>query len=90
MFCSREKSIGLKVIQQNEKSTQVYKQKLCIRGLVVIVVMGEMCNQGARKIIERSEKQLRQDRVSCINKTTVNTINNSRSRLASNRSRQVQ
>ena len=43
-------------------------------------------SQGARKIIEKAEKQLLQDRFRCINNTieaTVNTINNSRSRLAS-------
>ena len=43
-------------------------------------------NQVARKIIDKAEKQLLQDRVRCINKTieaTVNTINNSRSRLVS-------
>ena len=42
--------------------------------------------QGARKIIEKAEKQLLQDRVRFINKAieaTVNTINNSSSRLAS-------
>ena len=43
-------------------------------------------SQGARKIIENAEKQILQDRVRYINNTvnaTVNTINNSRSRLAS-------
>ena len=43
-------------------------------------------SQGARKIIENAERQLLQDRVKCINRTieaTTNTINNSRSRLAS-------
>ena len=43
-------------------------------------------NQGARKIIEKAEKQLLQDRVRCINKTieaSTNTTNNSRTRLAS-------
>ena len=43
-------------------------------------------SQGARKIIEKAEKQLLQDRVRCINKTieeSGNTINNSRSRLSS-------
>ena len=43
-------------------------------------------SQGAKKIIEKAEKQLLQDRVRCINKmieATVNTITNSRSRLAS-------
>ena len=43
-------------------------------------------SQGAGKIIEKAEKQLLQDRVRCINNTieaNVNTINNSRSRLAS-------
>ena len=42
--------------------------------------------QGARKIIQRAEKQLLQDSIRCINRTIEengNTINNSRSRLAS-------
>ena len=43
-------------------------------------------SQGARKIIEKAERQLLQDRVKCINRTieaTINIINNSRSSLAS-------
>ena len=43
-------------------------------------------SQGARKIIEKAQKQLLQDRVRCINNTkeaSINTINNSRTRLAS-------
>ena len=43
-------------------------------------------SQGTRKIIEKAEKQLLQDRVRCINNTIEangNTINNSRLRLAS-------
>ena len=93
MLCCREKSIGLKEIQQNDKSTQVFERKLWIRGLVVTVTMGKgvlrECNyknhrifslrcissnlvlvsvklrsscskisQGARKIIQKAEKQL--------------------------------
>ena len=46
MFCFRGKSIGLTVIQQNEKSTQIFKRKLWIRGLAAIGVMGEMCIKG--------------------------------------------
>ena len=57
--------------------------------VLVSVKLGSACNkitQRARKIIEKAEKQLLQDRVRCINNTieaTVNTNNNSRSRLAS-------
>ena len=43
-------------------------------------------SQEARKLIEKAERQLLQDRVKCINtaiEATINTINNSRSRLAS-------
>ena len=46
MFCSRENIIGLTVLQQNEKSTQIFKRKLWIRGLAAIVVMGEKCIEG--------------------------------------------
>ena len=43
-------------------------------------------SQGARKIIEKAQKQLLQNGVRCINNTieaSINTINNSRTRLAS-------
>ena len=53
---------------------------------VKLKVILQQCSQGARKIIEKAEKQLLQDRVRCINKTTEesgNTIINSRSRLMS-------
>ena len=46
MFCSREKLIGLNVIQQNEKSIQGFKRILWIRGLGIIAVKGERCNKG--------------------------------------------
>ena len=55
----------------------------------VIVKLRSACSkisQGAGKIIEKAEKQLLQNRVRCINNTiqaTVNTMNNSKSRLAS-------
>ena len=58
--------------------------------MLVSVKLKSSCSklsQGARKIIEKAEKQLLQDRVRCINKTIEeggNTINNSRLRLASN------
>ena len=57
--------------------------------VLVSVKLRSACStisQGARKITEKAEKQLLQDRVRCINNTieaTVNTINNSRSRLVS-------
>ena len=57
--------------------------------LLVSVKLRSACSkisQGARKIIEKAEKRLLQDTVRCINNTiedNVNTINNSRSRLAS-------
>ena len=53
---------------------------------VKLKVILQQCSQGARKIIEKAEKQLLQDRVRCINKTieeSGNTIINSRSRLMS-------
>ena len=43
-------------------------------------------SQVAKNIIEKAEKQLLQDRIRCINNTieaSINTINNSRTRLAS-------
>ena len=43
-------------------------------------------SQGARKIIEKAQKQLLQDRVRCIKKTIEdkgNTINNNKTKLAS-------
>ena len=46
MFCSREKSVGLTVIQENVKSTQIFKRKLWIRGLAAIAVMEEKCIKG--------------------------------------------
>ena len=46
MFCYREKVIGLAIIQQNEKSTQIFKSKLWIRGLAAIVVVGEKYIKG--------------------------------------------
>ena len=57
--------------------------------VLVSVKLRSACSkisQGARKIMEKAEKQLLQDRVRCINSTieiTVNTNNNNRSRLAS-------
>ena len=57
--------------------------KPIIMGYVSINI--KLCVHG-QKIIQRAEKQLLQDRVRCINRTTEekgNTINNSRSRLAS-------
>ena len=43
-------------------------------------------SQGAKKIIEKAERQLLQDRVICINKTiedSGNRVNNSKTKLAS-------
>ena len=57
--------------------------------MLVSVKLKSSCSklsQGARKIIEKAEKQLLQDRVRCIYKTieeSGNVINNNRSRLAS-------
>ena len=46
MFCFREKSTGLTIIQQNEKSTQIFKRKVWIRGLAAIAAVGEKHNKG--------------------------------------------
>ena len=65
----------LRCISSNLLPVSVKQRSSCIK-----------VSQGARKVIEKAEKQLLQDRVRCINKTkeaSINTINNGRSRLAS-------
>ena len=72
------------------KESQIFTLRCISSNLVLVSVkLRSSCSkisQGARKIIENAEKQLLQDRVRCINNTieaSINTINNSRSRLAS-------
>ena len=72
------------------KNHRIFGLKCISNKLVLVSVkLKSSCSklsQGARKIIEKAERQLLQDRVRCINKTVEksgNTINNSRSRLAS-------
>ena len=72
------------------KNHQRFTLRCISKDLVLVSVkLRSACskiNQGARKIIKKAEKQILQDRVICINNTieaTVNTINKSRSRLAS-------
>ena len=120
MFCKREYQIGKIIIQQNDKSTQLYQRKYgqealnqlqlwekdtirlsdyknpkiftlrCIsKNLVPVSIKlkpdKSKLSQGARKVIEKAEKQLLQDRVRCINKAIEDkdNINNNKTRLAS-------
>ena len=71
------------------RNYRIFTLRYISKDLVLVSVrLRSACSkisQGARKIIEKAKKQLLQDRVKCINRTieaTINTINNSRSRLA--------
>ena len=74
----------------NYKNYRIFTLRCISKDIVLVSVkLRSACSKiskGARKAIERAQKQLLQDRVRCIKKTTeanVNTINNSRSRLVS-------
>ena len=59
MFCSREKLIGLKVIQQNEKSTRYFLdhvkyKRQCIRFVNVNIYIQLLCCINVSVYIERS------------------------------------
>ena len=76
--------------ESNYNNHRIFTLKCISNNLVPVSVKLKLScskfSQGARKVIEKAEKQLLQYRVRCINKTTEesgNTINNSRSRLAS-------
>ena len=73
------------IMECNYKNHRRFTWRCISKDIVpVSVKLRSSCSkisQGARKIIEKAEKQLLQDRVRCINNTieaTVNTINNSR------------
>ena len=78
------------VKESNYKNHRIFTLKCISNNLILASVKLKSSysnlSQGTRKIIQRAEKQLLQDRVRCINRTieeSGNTINNSRSRLAS-------
>ena len=72
------------------KNHRIFTLRCISKNLVPVSIRLKLANnklsQGARKIIEKAEKQLLQDRVRCINRTIEdkgNTINNNKTRLAS-------
>ena len=72
------------------KNHRIFTLRYINKNLVPVNIRLKSANrklsQGARKIIEKAEKQLLQDRVRCINRTIEdkgNTINNNKTKLAS-------
>ena len=78
------------VKESNYKNYRIFTLKCISNNLVLVSVrLRSSCSklsQGARKIIQRAERHLLQDRVRCINKTiedSGNNINNNKTKLAS-------
>ena len=84
-------TMGKGVIKESDyKSNRIFTLKCVSNNLVLVSVKLKpsysKLSQGARKIIEKAERQLLQERIRCINKTiedSGNSININKTRLAS-------